>query len=104
MPRPSAWNNPTTAIRVPAHAVDAVIALAKQLDQGFVQNDATPTRGPVIVAIGEERYLCQPPDAPPETWELADQLIDQHLSHLDQDGLLLAIAHLAPKVGRKISA
>ena len=32
MGRPSKWNSPTTSIRVPKHAVEAVLSLAYHLD------------------------------------------------------------------------
>lgn len=42
MGRPSSWNGPTTAIRVPSSAVDRVLEVARAIDAGddgnFVQN------------------------------------------------------------------
>lgn len=104
MPRPSNWNSPTAAVRVPAHAVDAVIALARQLDkeppQSFVQNPS----GPYLVSDGEDRYLIPTPTAPPEMWEQADRLIDELFHEHDQDDLLLILAKLAKHWGKPINA
>lgn len=51
MGRPSNWNSPTTSVRLPIHALPAVLALAKQLDdpkpvetvESNVQNPAEAT-------------------------------------------------------------
>jgi hypothetical protein len=83
MARPKSWNSPTAAVRIPAHAVPAVIALARQLDteppsEGFVQNPNPPS----LITIGqgstETRYLLQPPaDISPEDSALVDELVNQ---------------------------
>ena len=111
MPRPSAWNSPTTAIRVPAHAVDAVMMLARKLDQepqtGFVQNPDQPPP-PYMVTVDNDAYICHPPTTTPEE----DALIDQAMAKLDaiiaakglraHDTYALLVADLAPRVGKKI--
>lgn len=102
MPRPSNWNSPTAALRVPAHAVGAVLALAKQLDQGFVQNDL-PTAEPYLLTDGENRYLIAPPNAPAEVWQQADLLIAQLTAGLSEDEQFLLLAQLASQWGRPIS-
>ena len=83
MARPKSWNSPTAPIRVPAHAVAAVMVLARQLDaeppsEGFVQNPNPPS----LITIGqgptERRYLLQPPaDVSPDDSALVDELVDQ---------------------------
>ena len=60
MPRPSKWRSKTTAIRVPEHAADQLLAIARQLDapSGFVQNPK-----PTLITIDDfataERYILQ---------------------------------------------
>lgn len=113
MPRPSNWNSPTAAIRVPAHAVGAVLALAKQLDDhipsSFVQNPDNPSGGPYMVTLEDrhrlERYLINPPsDIPSEVWEEADRLIDEKFSHLSEQEQLYVVTRLAQEWGTPVDA
>ena len=103
MARPKSWNSPTAAIRVPAHAVDAVMALARQLDSqptstGFVQN---PGRYLITIAKGfddEARYLLQPPaDISEAEAALVDGLVDQFFAAHDERDLLAIYSRLVEK-------
>lgn len=103
MGRPSNWKSPTAAIRVPTHAVGAVLALAKQLDNqpsSFVQNP-----GPYLVTVNEAQYLVTAPaDCPPEIWAEADRLIDELIAPLAEKDQLYMLARLTEELGRPINA
>ena len=104
MPRPSAWNSPTTAIRLPKHAVEACLELARTLDQpiseGFVQNT-----DPLLITVGQgtecDRYLLPSQALTPEQANQMDTLIDQVLATvpgLGKDAEALLLAELTPRV------
>jgi len=107
MARPPKWNSPTEAIRVPAHAVDAVMALAKQLDGSYV-NDPSPDKT-VLVTWGNESYLINDPgNLSPEQNQAIDQAVDEfwHIaseSGLDHDDVLYIIGELSSQCGRPIN-
>lgn len=60
MPRPSKWKSKTTAIRVPEHAADHLLEIARQLDapSSFVQN-LQPTLITIEDYATTERYILQ---------------------------------------------
>lgn len=78
MPRPSNWHSPTTAIRIPAHAVPLALALAKKLDtpESSVQN-------PYLITVGEDRYFLSPPELSPKESAEMDQQVDQVVKDLE---------------------
>lgn len=105
MPRPSKWKSKTTAIRVPEHAADQLLAIARQLDvpSGFVQN---PAPSPIICTIdsakGTERYLIQAEPCTDEEMEQVDQALDWLYGQLkgrSRDDLLYVAAKIAQAVG-----
>lgn len=108
MPRPSNWKSPTTAIRVPAHAVDQLMAIARQLDtQSFVQNPAAPP--PLIFTIesakGTERYFVQAEPCTDEELEQIDQALDRLYEQLQghkTEELLYVAAKIAQAVGKRL--
>lgn len=108
MARPSNWNSPTVAIRVPAHAVDALMALAKQLDRDNVQNLPPEQPGPYILTTetykdGVQRYLIQADaDTPAEVWAEADLLVDKMCAGLDENGRMFLLSRLAQEWGRAL--
>jgi hypothetical protein len=109
MPRPSSWNSPTTAIRVPAHAVDALLALARQLDQADNVQNLEDAPAPYLFACetydqGTQRYLiCPPADASEETWAEADRLVDELFKQFpDEDDRLLLLANFAKLWGKPL--
>ncbi len=100
MSRPSKWNTPTTSIRVPAHAVDRLLELARALDMlpptaepdpefaeyvSFVQN-----LQPCLFSIQDgaelRRYWieCSPPTF--EEWKLLCEVQERLLAQMDAEG------------------
>jgi len=93
MPRPSNWNSPTTAIRIPAHAAEQLLAIARQLDSpsdGFVQNPSTP---PLLISVddtsGDNQYLIEAVQLSPEDDEAVELAIAQVDRSIDGERELL---------------
>lgn len=108
MGRPAKWNSrETAAIRIPAHAVDQCLALAKLLDKpadpSFVQN-----LNPTLVTVNEEQYIIQPEPLSVQELEQVDRMADQLLAGLaaaglpQHEGLSYCLAELTKQWGRKI--
>lgn len=98
MPRPSKWNSKTTAIRVPEHAADQLLAIARQIDAqcGFVQNPE-----PLGVTIEDnattERYILLQEPLTEDEQAIIDQAISSmqpDLNKLRPDERLLLFASL----------
>ncbi|MBF2034516.1 MAG: hypothetical protein IGR92_03315 [Leptolyngbyaceae cyanobacterium T60_A2020_046] len=65
MPRPPSWNSPATAIRVPVHLSQQLLAIARCMDagdsggyQGFVQNPD------ILITVKPSTCYSPSPSAP----------------------------------------
>ncbi len=98
MPRPSPWNSPTKAIRVPEHATEACLQLARMLDQD--SPEVLYKTEPLLVTIDDRRYLMPPQAITPEQAAWANDLIDQVLAtaELGKDAEALLLSELAPRI------
>ena len=96
MARPAKWNTQTTSIRVPEHAVDQLLELARLLDQGFVQNSAprVQTFQTFLVGVDEKRFLvtgdCNDPRLDPIMQSLDAEMERLGLTKRDHQARFLA--------------
>ena len=102
MARPARWNSLTVAIRVPAHAVEKLLELARILDrESFVQNSVTD---PLMVTVDGTPYYFPPVEVTAEESDLLDRLIDELLAESDRLGIkerdrIVLIGEIAKRVG-----
>ena len=107
MPRPPRWNSPTEAIRVPAHAVEKILELARLLDgQSFVQNSTTD---PLMVTVDEKPYYFPPQSITAEESEMLNRLVEKLLAESDRLGIkerdrIVLIGEIAKRVGDPLQA
>lgn len=97
MGRKAKWSGPTEAIRVPAHLVDRLMDLARQLDAGepvdFVQKTRLSPKAypPNLITIGragaETAYLLPGGTIPGDIREEAERLVDELLGECDRQNL-----------------
>ena len=104
MPRPSKWQSKTTAIRVPEHAAEQLLAIAKQLDsQSFVQNPAVePLLFTIEASKGVERYLIQAEPCTEDEMAQVEAALAKLYAKLGGgklDDLLYVAAKIAQQVG-----
>jgi hypothetical protein len=105
MARPAKWNAQTTSIRVPEHAVDQLLDLARLLDQGFVQNSpSSPSRVEIyMIGVDDERFIVSGDVADPRL-EPIMQRLDSECEKLGldkQESRLLFAAKLAQELERR---
>lgn len=93
MARPSRWNTPTVAIRVPSHCADRLLELAKTLDSEFCTKP-DPEES-VLITVGNSSQVVT---APKSVWDEADRLVDefmptvQALTKSQRSALLIGLA------------
>lgn len=105
MGRPSAWNSPTVAVRVPVHAVDQLLVIARQLDtpRSFVQNSAPRM---ITIERGPERkqYLLglDSVELTPQEDALVEQMVDKFMDSVDKRDRDYAFTCLVEKILKPI--
>ncbi|MGB5972692.1 MAG: hypothetical protein WBG38_05210 [Nodosilinea sp.] len=111
MGRPSNWNSPTTSVRLPIHALPAVLALAKQLDDpkpvGDVKNNVQNPTGPYLLTSecqgNTYRLFLNPPrDLSPLMEHAIGEYCDQVLDELSERDRLLLLARLVEEMGVQV--
>jgi len=115
MPRPPKWNSPTESVRLPSHAIEACINLARAMDQPLPAETTDPEFAeymdfvrnlkPHLVNLtdrhGVRRYLIRC-DQPPtfEEWKVLKQVEARLYQRCQQENInpLLVFSELVTRV------
>jgi hypothetical protein len=87
MPRPSNWNSPTTAIRVPTHCAEQLLEIARALNREFCtkpsdhSQDLTPEWR--LITIDDQSTMFT---APKSIWLEADRIAKDFLETFQAEG------------------